>query len=879
MTTADLIRGPRRLPELDPCAELARTSRTVRPEEDLLSSLWSAGEDVRLHEDERFTRSSHSCRWHLREQRLANDALYRLLLTGEWDGRDIRRVLGELDRDRGCTHVFDPDDVRFHQVCDGRWTAIIEDLPLLPDPVADSAEVLSLQAAGGSLEGGHAVDPHGWVKLREPAPERAFVARIVGRSMEPLLPDRSWALFKPDGGQGRVVLAAHPELRDGSLVACTVKTAIRDRQGNVGGLRAENPAFQGRPILPADAEWEDVRLVASLVRALSPADFVDLVVPGTRRLARGPLSEEDLQRRLDGLRRRLDSLLRSRAPSEKPSPAAELDPPWAPPHLVLTADGRSLRILIPGWPLPDTVRHVSVAGVRMLGRNLRREQLTPPVQPQVEQYAFDAADVAGGLQDHLRALAIPGLAPDRATVFRAPAQGCGLRLDDGTPLREGCTYRLLLPPTLSAGAESLLSNPWAEELRRIGEWTVLQMELPADDAGLDELLGELGLTRTTVGLELALVGPNPCRRVRLPSGLEAPVFSTAALPAVRITAAEPCIAGELHLLVVDSQEDCRIALGEGEAWTVAVSGLAPGPVLVETRATDREVEHDQLVFMVEDAQDTPAGTVPAQATLELGSRRISMSDDLTETLDVRSLLADGPDAVARVVGPPFWHYVVAWGTGQLGVPFDVVADESGVGDLPTPELRTLTAAHPLAQIVVDAAELGRVRLVHDAPPNIDELVASLRVLDEGRAVPLRGFAGAHEVAREWVLPVLRCVGFEPGQLTVDGQEVVVPISRLRPTGEAVFCEQVGLARVIRPGAGELAGLDGSSLSDPASPVGHLCQQLRRQRLAIGILTDGECWVRVEPLRFVPRLRVIDLRAALADTFDSRLVDFLNAVMD
>ena len=877
--TTDLLRPPRRLAVLEVMVGRARSSRTALTEEELLTELWHVGEDVRLHEDERFVRSSHSHRWLLREQRLANDTLYRELLTGDWDGRDLDRALVGLDRRRDGTHVFDPDDARFHQVCDRRWTAVLEELPLLSAPTPDAADVLSLEAAGGRLDGSQAVEPDGWVALREAPPPGAFVARVVGASMEPLLPDRSWALFVPDGGKGKVVLAVHPEFRDGGLVACTVKNAVRDAQGNLTDLRAENEVFRSQPVLPGGALWEDVRPVASLVRPLNPTDFVDLVIPGARGLARGPLSEADVQRRLEGLRRRLDTLLRPRTP--RPSPSDSQPPTadaWAAPELVLAVDGRSLRVWIPGWPLPDSARQVTVAGVRMVARNLRREQLTPSVRAQADPYAFQT-DAPADVQDRLRAFTIPGLALDRASVFGAPAQGPGLRLRDDVPLRDGKPYRLLVPAALRAAADALRNRPWVEELGRLDGWTVLHVEVPAEpDGELDGLLGTLRLTRSVVGLELALVGPGPRRQGRLASGLDAPVYCSDDPPCVRITAAEPCDSGEVHVLVVDALGSSRLALGPGSSWTIELAELAPGAVLVEARATDRDVEHDQLVFLIEATGAAPEA-VPAEARLELGARCIPLAASTAEVMDLRPLLADGQDAVARIVGPPLWRYRVAWGTDHLGSALDASADEDGVAALPLPELRSLTAARALAQVAFEGAELGNVRLLHDAPPTTDELLRALRDLNTGRAVPIRSFAGAHELAREWIIPVLRCVGFEPGLPLASGDLVQVPLARLRPADGGVFREDVGLARVIRPGGDTLAGLDAAAYRDPLSPVGQLAQELRRSRLSLGILTDGERWVRLEPLRFVPRIRTVDLRAALADAFDHRLAEFLDVLLD
>lgn len=79
--------------------------------------------------------------------------------------------------------------------------------------------LLSLKAAAGGFGDTFDVEPEAWV---EPNTNRKlssgmFVAQVVGHSMEPLIPDGSYCLFRfPVVGSrnGRIVLVEHHEIHD-----------------------------------------------------------------------------------------------------------------------------------------------------------------------------------------------------------------------------------------------------------------------------------------------------------------------------------------------------------------------------------------------------------------------------------------------------------------------------------------------------------------------------------------------------------------------------------------------------------------------------------------------------------------------------------------
>lgn len=105
--------------------------------------------------------------------------------------------------------------------------------------------VLSLRAAAGFARSGRVVDAIGWTLLPSDDPGRSFVAQVAGRSMEPLIPDRSWSVFRatPDVDVGTIALF---ELRqrgdpDGGGSYLVKRLAERGRDRLV--LASLNPAF------------------------------------------------------------------------------------------------------------------------------------------------------------------------------------------------------------------------------------------------------------------------------------------------------------------------------------------------------------------------------------------------------------------------------------------------------------------------------------------------------------------------------------------------------------------------------------------------------------------------------------------------------------
>jgi SOS-response transcriptional repressor LexA len=139
--------------------------------------------------------------------------------------------------------------------------------------------LLALKAAAGAFGAAQDVEAGDWVvpdTSRRLGPGM-FVAQVVGRSMEPLIPDGSWCLFRrPVEGsrQGKVVLVEHRDIADPETGGSyTVKRYRSRKAADAEGwrhmeirLEPENPAFA--PIVLREREDGEVHVVAELVQVL-----------------------------------------------------------------------------------------------------------------------------------------------------------------------------------------------------------------------------------------------------------------------------------------------------------------------------------------------------------------------------------------------------------------------------------------------------------------------------------------------------------------------------------------------------------------------------------------------------------------------------------
>ncbi|HEY5039973.1 MAG TPA: DNA/RNA helicase domain-containing protein, partial [bacterium] len=121
---------------------------------------------------------------------------------------------------RGCYVYFvDKDTEKFFK---SRMESFIpNEMPfnILAEQAPGLVPLYSLEAAAGAFGSNPSVQEQGWVKvpgLEKPNPEH-FVARVVGKSMEPLIPDGSYCLFRRYTGgsrEGKIVLAQSAAIQD-----------------------------------------------------------------------------------------------------------------------------------------------------------------------------------------------------------------------------------------------------------------------------------------------------------------------------------------------------------------------------------------------------------------------------------------------------------------------------------------------------------------------------------------------------------------------------------------------------------------------------------------------------------------------------------------
>jgi superfamily II DNA or RNA helicase/HKD family nuclease/predicted house-cleaning noncanonical NTP pyrophosphatase (MazG superfamily)/phage repressor protein C with HTH and peptisase S24 domain len=156
------------------------------------------------------------------------------------------------------------------------------ELARAPGPTAAGEAVprISLQAAASAFGSPEAVEVTGWVKptTDRRLEEGMFVARVEGHSMEPLIPDGAWCLFRrPAAGSrtGRVLLIQHRSIDDpetgGSYTvkrfdSSGVKGKEEGERRGVIILKPDNPAYS--EIRLTDVPEEELQVIAEFVEVL-----------------------------------------------------------------------------------------------------------------------------------------------------------------------------------------------------------------------------------------------------------------------------------------------------------------------------------------------------------------------------------------------------------------------------------------------------------------------------------------------------------------------------------------------------------------------------------------------------------------------------------
>ena len=132
---------------------------------------------------------------------------------------------------KGCyVHFMNKDTERFFKSrIEGSKQVVQEKVLRFSDLIKDDIQekekfkeylpVYSLQAAAGKFGEGSDVHEEGWMKvgIGKKLNKRMFIAKVVGHSMEPLIPNDSYCVFSADvagSRQGRIILAQHHDIND-----------------------------------------------------------------------------------------------------------------------------------------------------------------------------------------------------------------------------------------------------------------------------------------------------------------------------------------------------------------------------------------------------------------------------------------------------------------------------------------------------------------------------------------------------------------------------------------------------------------------------------------------------------------------------------------
>lgn len=207
--------------------------------------------------------------------RFMNDPSFQKVVTGWMAAEAYRRL-----RASGTEHA--PAEPGVGGVAGRRpRLRIVEPRP--EDRYKTCVPLVTLKAAAGAFSEAQEVEEHAesWVAVEtshRPRPGM-FVAQVVGKSMEPRIPDGAWCLFAgPVEGtrQGRIVLVQHRDIHDPDTDArFTVKRyeseKVADGEGSwrhsVIRLLPINPSYQ--PIVLKDLAEGDISVIAELVEVLS----------------------------------------------------------------------------------------------------------------------------------------------------------------------------------------------------------------------------------------------------------------------------------------------------------------------------------------------------------------------------------------------------------------------------------------------------------------------------------------------------------------------------------------------------------------------------------------------------------------------------------
>ncbi len=169
-------------------------------------------------------------------------------------------------------------------------TETVEFYPYVPQIISDPGQekfvslvpLYSLEAAAGSFGEPDATDCLGWVKAPPGVKinQRHFVAKVIGKSMEPKIKDESYCLFTfgvIGSRVGRIILAQHSDISDSETGGSytikkyrSEKIASKDHGWKHASIQLQpiNPAF--KPIEISAENADEIKIIAEFVAVLQP---------------------------------------------------------------------------------------------------------------------------------------------------------------------------------------------------------------------------------------------------------------------------------------------------------------------------------------------------------------------------------------------------------------------------------------------------------------------------------------------------------------------------------------------------------------------------------------------------------------------------------
>lgn len=886
----------------DALVERVQGVRLSFEEEELLrDSHWCLGQDARLREDVRFRQTPWG-RWMPATAYLANETLFTQLHREPQTRPELEQALADLDSvvKRHC--LFCKGDPRF--VLEGGSVRLsareLTNQPLVEREVGDLEKyvthlpVHSLKAAAASLPAGEwgksaqeqVIETVGWVRVSvgRKLNRRMFVAQIEGKSMDDGrsgLVDGGFAVFElwPSGTKQLLSVLVRGAFSDPETGSYAVKRYVADERDEEGRhhrvtLVSLNPDKERYPDIELDVDGdEDVTVVAKVVQALAPDQFARRPRPVRRPGRRDLSSSESITEIASDQQARIEQFFED-LPSDDEVDVETERSNWSAQLVCLEAIAGGLHLEVgPLVGLWSFVKQLRVRGesweASTLASNARLRPVRIAVPPAAGPWRWEAVGFEDDPDIDFSILAVAPLADDAPAAFRVDAAGVG-RLLSSRILSEGQTYRLLFSDSVVA---RLGSKPPASPLA-LG-WHLWEVDLASPVAAeVHSLLRDLGfeIGEQAARLEWVLVPPAQWRTS--PRGATYPCFLADPAPVLAVSGPDVDVDGAASIFLCGPGGHHELSLPAGGQRLVQLHGLVPGRYSAMLLFDRTSVPPERAYFEIVDALPRP---VAARWEIEIGGEAVSPSPGTATALPARDL-ADATEGAAwpfRVTAPPGWPVRVSWKELAEDLVLSTNADPDGRIDTDAvlSATRDRRARRPIADLIVDLAELGAAILRHERRPTPDTIRNRVDELVAARGATAQRLAGSYvELLPIWFEPVCSVLGYDIA--TIEAKEEIEP-----PQHVAVYrllhTERLGSA-IERHPARVLLLVEDLSQPLPDALLSWLDDVCARERLRDVLVSDGLRWAAHRRTARL-ELRVWDLAVATKDP--DEFVEFLRAASE